>query len=225
LRQIARVVPAIATEETHYYLNGICIWHVADWTWRFGATDGHRLMLVDLPLPDATGTIPNGTILPSRFIKLWMRLFQRCGDPIKITFGPRIERNHPDGTMLDLPGGAMRFAASSTFGAVQCAITTKLIDGTYPDVERVVPKEALSVARFDRQGLLQAINAVGAMADGKLRAIKLTFDKDIATVSLAMSEAHSQMVIPCRHNCRDGARPDTTDATWSTASGRCAVRR
>jgi len=76
LRAIARVMPAMSVEETRYYLNGVCVRKIGEWLYRFAATDGHRLMIVDVPLPNAHGAIPDDTIIPKRWLDIVMNTFR-----------------------------------------------------------------------------------------------------------------------------------------------------
>lgn len=209
--QIARVAGAISVEETRYYLNGVAVRKVGEWTWRFQATDGHRLKMVDIPLPDATGSIPDNTILPHQFIYLMLRHFQRAKEPLTLSYGPNVRRNQPDGTTLDLPVSGYRVAIQGQLGNVQASLTSKLIDGTYPDVDRVVPKEAVRWAKFDRRELLRAINAVGAFSNEKMRALRFTFQPSKplmpGRVAIAIESAgfgHAGLTLDCENSVDDG---------------------
>src|SRR6188768_1479623 len=110
---------AISTEETRYYLNGIYL-HVAgaakSQTLRAVATDGHRLAQVELPLPQGATGMP-GIIVPRKTVGEVQRL---------------IETGEGD-VAVELSSGKIRF----TIGNV--ILTSKLIDGTFPDYARVIP--------------------------------------------------------------------------------------
>lgn len=174
LRQIARVAPAISKEETRYYLNGICARRYGEWTWSFVATDGHRLHLADIPLPDAAGDLPDMTIFPRRWIAAVLAHFRKSGDGLRLTYG-RTGVNRAEGPDLDLMPGAPRAMLRGEVGGADLAVCTKLVDGTYPDYTRVIPKSWTHNARLARADLVQAIRAVHGLGDGKVRAVRLTF--------------------------------------------------
>src|SRR3546814_9350166 len=98
---------AVSTEETRYYLNGVYLHHVQDWTWRAVATDGHRLMIADLALPDATGVLPtiegakawgDGIIIPRKAIRLAVAALGKCEDGVSFQAGGVPARNSIEGT-------------------------------------------------------------------------------------------------------------------------------
>src|SRR6187402_868856 len=116
-RLIDRTQFAISTEETRYYLNGIYL-HAAGTaaatTLRAVATDGHRLAQVDLKLPKGADGMP-GVIVPRKTVGEVQRLIEDAEAEIGI----------------ELSQGKIRF----TLGNV--VLTSKLIDGTFPDYGRV----------------------------------------------------------------------------------------
>src|SRR5262245_59731365 len=89
---------AISTEDTRYYVNGVHAHHVEDWTWRFVATDGYRLMVVDVPLPDAEGELPGDFIISRRFLMLAMAAFAKPGGGLRFEVGRAslVNRQGPD---------------------------------------------------------------------------------------------------------------------------------
>src|SRR5256885_6239331 len=117
-RLIDKTQFAISTEETRYYLNGIYL-HVAGSakapTLRGVATDGHRLAQFELPLPAGASGMP-GIIVPRQTVAEVQRL---------------IEDNEAEVT-VELSQGKIRFTLGET------VLTSKLIDGTFPDYARVI---------------------------------------------------------------------------------------
>ena len=118
-RLIDKTQFAISTEETRYYLNGIYL-HTAGTgkapTLRAVATDGHRLAQVELPLPAGADGMP-GIIVPRKTVGEVQRLIEDADGEVAI----------------ELSQGKIRF----TIGDV--VLTSKLIDGTFPDYGRVIP--------------------------------------------------------------------------------------
>ena len=118
-RLIDKTQFAISTEETRYYLNGIYL-HAAGsakaQTLRAVATDGHRLAQIELELPKGAAGMP-GIIVPRKTVSEVQRL---------------IEDNEAE-VAIELSSGKIRF----TIGDV--VLTSKLIDGTFPDYARVIP--------------------------------------------------------------------------------------
>ena len=110
---------AISTEETRYYLNGIYI-HAAETdgtrVLRAVATDGHRLARVEEPLPDGAGGMP-GVIVPRKTVAELRKLLDEVSGDVSIALSDTRIQFHVDGITL----------------------TSKLIDGTFPEYERVIP--------------------------------------------------------------------------------------
>ena len=117
-RLIDKTQFAISTEERHY-LNGIYL-HTAGTakaaTLRAVATDGHRLAQVELPLPDGAAGMP-GIIVPRKTVGEVQRLIETGEGEVAI----------------ELSAGKIRFSIGDV------VLTSKLIDGTFPDYARVIP--------------------------------------------------------------------------------------
>lgn len=184
LRQIARVVPAISREETRYYLNGICVDKVSEWLYRFVATDGHRLFWVDVPLPGANGALDEKIIVPRAFLDVALARFVKAKEVIRLSFGGIAPTNQRGKTLDTSKGGSPRFALSADLGKLRFTLTTKLIDGNYPDYTRVIPTDATHVTRVKRRDLIQAIKALTPIATEKTRAVKLHFSEGKVRLSL-----------------------------------------
>ena len=154
---------AISTEETRYYLNGIYI-HAADNdgtpVLRAVATDGHRLASVDLPLPAGAEGMP-GVIVPRKAIAEIRKLIDETEDDIAIS----------------LSDTKIKFAFEGT------VLTSKLIDGTFPDYDRVIPEGNDKVLEVDTHAFAEAVDRVSAISTEKSRAVKLTISKGNLTLS------------------------------------------
>jgi len=170
-RLISKTRFAISTEETRYYLNGIYL-HAAvsdgQGRLRAVATDGHRLARVDVALPDGAAGIP-GVIVPRKAV----------GELAKL-----IEEND----------GAVAVALSENkirFGLGSATLTSKLIDGSFPDYERVIPTGNDKRLTVNNDELRQAVDRVSTISTEKSRAIKLALSKGKLVLSAASPETGS----------------------------------
>ncbi len=139
-RLIDRTQFAISTEETRYYLNGIYLHSAGSAkavTLRGVATDGHRLAQIDLPLPKGATGMP-GVIVPRKTVGEVQRL---------------IEDNEAE-VLIELSQGKIRF----TLGNV--VLTSKLIDGTFPDYGRVIPQNNDKELIVDKKDFEAAVDRV-----------------------------------------------------------------
>ncbi|MGO3926805.1 DNA polymerase III subunit beta [Rhodopseudomonas pseudopalustris] len=152
-RLIDRTQFAISTEETRYYLNGIYL-HSADSagtaTLRAVATDGHRLAQVELPLPSGAAGMP-GVIVPRKTVGEVQRLIEDS----EISIG------------IELSTNKVRF----TIGNV--VLTSKLIDGTFPDYGRVIPQNNDKELVVDKSEFEAAVDRVSTISSERGRAVKL----------------------------------------------------
>jgi len=148
---------AISTEETRYYLNGIFV-HTAEEdgvrVLRAVATDGHRLARIQMPQPDGAGDMP-GIIVPRKAVNELRKLIDESTDPVDIA----------------LSDSRIRF----TFDAM--VIGSKLIDGTFPDYQRVIPEGNDKMLEVDCREFTAAVDRVSTISTEKSRAIKLAVDK------------------------------------------------
>jgi DNA polymerase III subunit beta len=153
-RLIDKTQFAISTEETRYYLNGIYL-HVAGsgkaQTLRAVATDGHRLAQVELELPGGASGMP-GIIVPRKTVGEVQRL---------------LEDNEAE-VAIELSAGKIRF----TVGAV--VLTSKLIDGTFPDYGRVIPATNDKELVVDKKEFEAAVDRVSTVSSERGRAVKLS---------------------------------------------------
>jgi len=154
---------AVSTEETRYYLNGI-YFHVteSDGTQmlRAVATDGHRLARVELPLPPGAAGMP-GVIVPRKAIQEVRKLIEEVDG--EVTIG--------------LSDTKIRFAFD---GAV---LTSKLIDGTFPDYNRVIPSGNDKRLSVDGPAFAEAVDRVSIISTEKSRAVKLGLEGQRMTLS------------------------------------------
>lgn len=163
---LARVKSAIANEETRYYLNGVYAELPAgpDQPLLLTATDGHRLHHVTVAgVEIVKGQGPATGILPRLAVKAIADLAET--------------------TILHMAGKQAR----ATSGAI--SITTRLIDGTYPDYRHVMPRpDAPLRASLDRKGLMEAIDRVRWVDDSKARIVRLNLAGQVLTLSAQRSD-------------------------------------
>lgn len=166
---------AISTEETRYYLNGIYL-HAARArvdasdlpVLRAVATDGHRLARVEMPLPEGADGIP-GVIIPRKTVNEIRKLIDEAGDRIEISMSEN----------------KIRFAFDSV------VVTSKLIDGTFPDYERVIPVGNDKVMEVDAKLFAAAVDRVATISTEKSRAVKLSLKPGTLTLSATSPDAGS----------------------------------
>lgn len=155
---------AISTEETRYYLNGIYL-HCAKTSGvnmlRAVATDGHRLARVELPAPSGAEALP-GIILPRKAVLELHKLIDDVTGDVAVSATP----------------ARIRFAFDHV------TLSTKLIDGTFPDYNRVIPTTNDKRMEVDNQQLRQAVDRVSTISSEKSRAVKVNLGKNQMTVSV-----------------------------------------
>jgi DNA polymerase-3 subunit beta len=162
---------AISTEETRYYLNGIYL-HATTGddlpALRAVATDGHRLARFEMPLPDGAADMP-AVIVPRKTV----------GELRK---------------MIDEGSGSVGISLSETrirFAFAETILTSKLIDGTFPDYERVIPSANDKVLDVDRKAFFDAVDRVSTISTEKSRAVKLSLDNGVLTLSATSPDSGS----------------------------------
>jgi DNA polymerase-3 subunit beta len=170
-RLIDKTQFAISTEETRYYLNGIYL-HAAgtpkNATLRAVATDGHRLAQVELPLPDGAAGMP-GIIVPRKTVGEVQRLIETGEGEIGI----------------ELSAGKIRF----TIGDV--VLTSKLIDGTFPDYARVIPTNNDKRLTVDKKDFEAAVDRVSTVSSERGRAVKLSISSGRLVLSVTNPDSGS----------------------------------
>lgn len=155
-RALTKALFAASTEDTRQYLNGIYM-HATKGedgnpALRFVATDGHRLSQVDLTMPEGAEDVP-ATIIPRKTVN---ELKALCEEGANITL-------HVSDKKLQAETGCL-------------TMTSKVIDGTFPDYSRVIPKDNNMEMDVSRQLLLQAVDRVAILSHEKSRSIKFTID-------------------------------------------------
>jgi DNA polymerase-3 subunit beta len=158
---------AISTEETRYYLNGI-FFHVSDDSepvLKAAATDGHRLARFTLPRPDGAEGMPD-VIVPRKAVAELRKLLDESLD---------------GNVQIDLSASKVRFTLGGEGGVV---LTSKLIDGTFPDYSRVIPTGNDKLLKLDPKSFHEGVDRVATIATEKTRAVKMGLDKDKVTLTV-----------------------------------------
>ncbi len=151
---------AISTEETRYYLNGIFL-HVADDMLKAAATDGHRLARVTVPRPEGAEAMPD-VIVPRKCVAELRKLLDEVDGSVGVS----------------LSGSKIRFDLGAAI------LTSKLIDGTFPDYSRVIPTGNDKILKIDPRSFMQGVDRVSTIATEKTRAVKMALDRDRITLSV-----------------------------------------
>ncbi len=165
LRQIIEKTRfAISTEETRYYLMGIFL-HIVDDQLRAAATDGHRLARVTVARPEGADGMPD-VIVPRKAVAELYRLLEELEGTVEISLSPTKVR----------------------FGLGSAVLTSKLIDGTFPDYNRVIPTGNDKLLKLDPKSFSAGVDRVATIASEKTRAVKMAVDRDKVTLSVTSPE-------------------------------------
>jgi len=155
---------AISTEETRYYLNGVYM-HISDSdggkVLRCVATDGHRLARIDAELPSGAAEMP-GVIVPRKTVGELRKLLD--DDEAKIA--------------VSVSETKIRFATPDI------TLTSKVIDGTFPDYTRVIPQGNTRKLEVDAAEFAKAVDRVATVSSERSRAVKLTLAEDKLILSV-----------------------------------------
>lgn len=155
---------AISTEETRYYLNGVYM-HISDAeggkVLRCVATDGHRLARIDADLPENASEMP-GVIVPRKTVGELRKLLDE--DDMQIA--------------VSVSETKVRFATP------EITLTSKVIDGTFPDYTRVIPQGNTRKLEVDAADFAKAVDRVATVSSERSRAVKLSLDEDRLVLSV-----------------------------------------
>ncbi len=160
---------AISTEETRYYLNGVYM-HVAEGedgrVLRCVATDGHRLARIDAPLPAGAEDMP-GVIVPRKTVGELRKLLEDDDTEIAVSVSETKVR----------------------FATPEITLTSKVIDGTFPDYTRVIPMGNTRKLEVDAAEFAKAVDRVATVSSERSRAVKLQLDEDRLVLSVNAPDA------------------------------------
>lgn len=173
-RLIERTAFAMAQQDVRYYLNGM-LWEVREGQVRAVATDGHRMAMCTRPVPVAAeDTIQ--AILPRKGVLELSRLVDDIDDTVDIT----LSANH------------------IRVGTGDYTFTSKLVDGKFPDYERVLPRGGNKVVFGPRTELKQAFARTAILSNEKYRGVRLLLDDGLVTIvanNPEQEEAEEQVAV------------------------------
>jgi DNA polymerase III subunit beta len=149
-RLLERVAFSMAVQDVRYYLNGALL-ELTKTKMRCVATDGHRLALCEAAVE--AGQDDKQILLPRKAVSELIKLLSYSDQKIGV----------------DVGAGFCRFRIGET------ALTTKLIDGKFPDYERVIPRNLDRVALIDRAIMRHALARVSILSNETYKGVRLTF--------------------------------------------------
>ncbi len=161
---------AMSTEETRYYLNGVYL-HAEEGDKKMlkaVATDGHRLARIETALPEGAAGMP-GIIIPRKTVNELRKLLDEQGEQVDIA----------------LSDSKIRFSAGNV------VLLSKLVDGTFPDYQRVIPEGNNRIMEVDSKAFTDAVDRVSTISTEKTRGIKLELTSGKLTLSAHSPDAGS----------------------------------
>ena len=162
---------AISNEETRYYLNGVYL-HVAERggekRLRAVSTDGHRLAQIECDLPEGAESA-HSVIVPRKAVAEIGKLLEDPEAPVVVAVSE----------------------AKIRFTSGHAVLTSKVIDGNFPDYDRVIPKNNDRRMETDAKQFLEAVDRVATVSQEKSRAVKLSLDEDRLTLSVNSPDSGS----------------------------------
>ena len=159
----------ISAEETRYYLNGLYLHTVTEngaQKLRAVATDGSRLALAEMPAPEGAAGAP-GVIVPRKTIGEARRLLDDAGETVELQISPQKVR-------FDMNGAAL---------------TSKVIDGNFPDYTRVIPKDNTRIVRIDAKLFAKAVDRVATISAEKSRSVRMAIESGRVVLTVRNMEA------------------------------------
>ncbi len=159
---------AISTEETRYYLNGIYLHHAKGANGnvlRAVATDGHRLALAETKAPKGSNDL-KGAIVPRKAVAEARRLLEDAPETISVSASD----------------------SKIVFRIGEATLTSKLIDGSFPDYQRVIPKENGRILTIDTKAFADAVDRVATVSAERSRSVKMGVGDGKVVLSVSHAE-------------------------------------
>ncbi len=171
---IAKILFAVSTEESRFQLNG-ALFKLKEGGIELVATDGHRLALVENALDG--GRAEEGVLVPRKALQ-------------------ELQRFEGDGEL-----GLLRSEHHLSFRLGRRELICRILEGTFPDYERVIAKDNDKNVAFERQTLAAAVQRVALLTGDRTRAVRLEFDDSTLSISAAnpdLGEAREEL--PCDYS-------------------------
>lgn len=193
-RMVAKILFAVSAEESRFQLNG-ALFKIKDGALEIVATDGHRLALVEKredSLRNAPGSAGEDSVLVPR--KALQELQRLEGDAAATALEFRRGEHH------------------LSFRLGQRELICRILEGTFPDYERVIAKDNDKRVLFDRKALAEAVQRAALMTSDRARAVRLQFSTHqlvISAVNADLGEAVEE--VACEYDGPDfrlGINPD-----------------
>jgi DNA polymerase III subunit beta len=164
LKDALRLVQfAMAVQDIRYYLNGV-LFSVDKDTLRVVATDGHRLSFASQSIGGDHGSVE--AILPRKTVIELIKLLGDTDDPVSLAIG----------------ANQVRFS----FGDIE--IVSKIVEGKFPDYQKVIPTTHKNRVTLDRATLAQSLNRAAILSNEKIRGVRLVFTKDALSIICTNNE-------------------------------------
>ena len=164
LKDALRLVQfAMAVQDIRYYLNGV-LFSVDNGTLRVVATDGHRLSFASQALDGDHGNVE--AILPRKTVLELIKLLGDNDEPVALAIG----------------SNQVRFS----FGGLE--IVSKIVEGKFPDYQKVIPTTHKNRIELDRAALAQSLNRAAILSNEKIRGVRLVFTKDALSIICTNNE-------------------------------------
>ena len=154
---------AMAVQDIRYYLNGV-LFSVDNGTLRVVATDGHRLSFASQALDGDHGNVE--AILPRKTVLELIKLLGDNDEPVALAIG----------------SNQVRFS----FGGLE--IVSKIVEGKFPDYQKVIPTTHKNRIELDRAALAQSLNRAAILSNEKIRGVRLVFTKDALSIICTNNE-------------------------------------
>ncbi len=154
---------AMAVQDIRYYLNGV-LFSVDKDVLRVVATDGHRLSYASRSLAGDHGTVE--AILPRKTVLELIKLLGDTDEPVSLAIG----------------SNQARFA----FGGIE--IVSKIVEGKFPDYQKVIPTTHKNRVSLERAALAQSLNRAAILSNEKIRGVRLVFTKDALSIICTNNE-------------------------------------
>ncbi len=164
---------AVSTEESRPILNGVR-WELRDGSMRMVATNGHRLARMGVPA-ESGGAVSADLLVPPSALQQVQRLF-KDDDTIEVARS----------------GNHLAFRADST------EVYTRLIDGTYPNYDHLIPRDNDKVATIDKKALESAVRRMAVVASDQTHRIRLKFEPGrmhLNVLTPDLGEGHDELEI------------------------------